>query len=170
MNIGSRIKKIRRTYKLTQQVFAKKIGSTQNTITRYETNTRTPPNTVITLICREFNINEKWLRDGIGEMLSQNKEEQSDIQMLENLDDFGRIILKSYINAPQELRTYMKKCILEVANTYKNSLQETKPALPTIDERVAAYRAKLEKQEQISLTQSIQQTDRTEMHRILDEE
>jgi transcriptional regulator with XRE-family HTH domain len=67
--IGSRIRELRKTLKLNQSEFASRIGSVQNTITGYETGRREPSNQVIALICREFNVNEDWLRTGEGEML-----------------------------------------------------------------------------------------------------
>ncbi|MBQ7355381.1 MAG: helix-turn-helix transcriptional regulator [Clostridia bacterium] len=66
--MGSRIRELRKTLKLNQSEFASRIGSVQNTITGYETGRREPSNQVVTLICREFNINEDWLRTGEGEM------------------------------------------------------------------------------------------------------
>ena len=66
-----RIKKLRKALALTQQEFAEKIGSVQNTITGYETGRRAPSGQVIALICREFNVNEVWLRTGEGEMFTQ---------------------------------------------------------------------------------------------------
>lgn len=66
--INQRIKKLRKVLDLTQQEFAERIGSVQNTITGYETGRRGPSNQVVTLICREFGVNEAWLRNGDGEM------------------------------------------------------------------------------------------------------
>lgn len=54
--------------KMTQEEFGKRIGAARNTIANYETGNRTPSNAVITSICREFNVNENWLRTGEGEM------------------------------------------------------------------------------------------------------
>ena len=59
MTIGDRIKKIRREFDLTQEAFASRIGSVQNTITGYESGRRNPSAPVISLICREFGINEE---------------------------------------------------------------------------------------------------------------
>ena len=42
--------------------FADRIGIRQNTIAKYETNRGTPTTSVISLIVREFNVSEKWLR------------------------------------------------------------------------------------------------------------
>ena len=35
---------------------------------KYETDTNVPSAAVISLICKEFNVNEEWLREGKGEM------------------------------------------------------------------------------------------------------
>ena len=66
--MNNRIKLIRDSMGLTQDAFGKRIGSARNTIANYETGNRTPSNAVITSICREFNVNEAWLRTGEGEM------------------------------------------------------------------------------------------------------
>lgn len=63
-----RIKALRKALGLTQSDFAERIGSVQNTITGYETGRRVPSNQVISLICREFNVDERWLRTGDGDM------------------------------------------------------------------------------------------------------
>ncbi len=66
--MNKRIKKLRQALDLTQQEFAERIGSVQNTITGYETGRRVPSSQVISLICKEFKVNETWLRTGEGEM------------------------------------------------------------------------------------------------------
>jgi len=62
-----RIKKIRKELGLTQQEFADKLGVKRNTVAMYEMGKITPSEAVIISICREFNVNEEWLREGIGE-------------------------------------------------------------------------------------------------------
>lgn len=69
--MNERIKELRKALGLTQQDFADRIGSVQNTITGYETGRRAPSNQVVALICREFNVNENWLRTGEGQMFIQ---------------------------------------------------------------------------------------------------
>jgi len=68
--LNERIKKLRRALDLTQSEFAERIGSVQNTITGYETGRRSPSSQVISLICKEFGVNEAWLRYGTGEMFA----------------------------------------------------------------------------------------------------
>lgn len=72
-----RIKKIRKELDLTQQEFADRLGIARGNIGAYEVGKNAPSDSVISLICREFNVNEHWLRDGTGEMfIEQSKDEQ----------------------------------------------------------------------------------------------
>lgn len=80
-----RLKKLRKLLGLTQQEFADKIGSKRNTIAKYETEANTPSTAVVSLICREFNVNEEWLRTGIGEMFLPVDRENEIATMVKNL-------------------------------------------------------------------------------------
>ena len=72
-----RIKKIRKELDLTQQEFADRIGIKLGGVANYEIGRNEPADSVISLICREFNVNEQWLRDGTGEMfIEQTRDEQ----------------------------------------------------------------------------------------------
>ena len=64
MNIGDRIKKIRKELDLTQQRFGERIGVKGNTIAQYELGRSNPVDSVISLMIREFNVSEDWLRYG----------------------------------------------------------------------------------------------------------
>lgn len=65
--MNERIKKLRKTLDLTQQEFGARIGMKQNTIALIEGGRNTSDLTVLA-ICREFGVNERWLRTGEGKM------------------------------------------------------------------------------------------------------
>lgn len=69
MTLGERIKKVRKEKDLTQQEFGKHIGIKPNSISLIESGSRNASEQVILSICREFNVNETWLRTGEGKML-----------------------------------------------------------------------------------------------------
>lgn len=69
--MNERIKQIRTSYGLTQQEFADRIGIKRGTIANYELGRNEPIDAVITLICREFHIDETWLRTGVGNMKAE---------------------------------------------------------------------------------------------------
>lgn len=66
--MNERLKKLRKDLDLTQQEFSDKIGIKRNTLATYEAGRNKPIDAVVNLICREFNVNEEWLRDGQGDM------------------------------------------------------------------------------------------------------
>lgn len=112
-----RIKQIRKTVGLNQSDFGKQIGVKGNTIGNYEIGLRTPSDAVLLSICREFGVNEQWLRTGEGEMfveMSRDEEiasfmgellsEESDdfkhrfIGALSRLDENGWKVLEQFAN------------------------------------------------------------------------
>ena len=118
--MNERLKKLRKELDMTQQEFADKLGTARNNIAGYETGKRNPSNAVISLLCREFNINEKWLRTGEGEMfieLSRSDEiaqfvgqlmtEEDDsfkkrlVSGLAALDDNGWKVLENFLDSIQ---------------------------------------------------------------------
>lgn len=66
--IGERIKELRKALRLTQAAFAERIGIRQNSVAVIEIGKNTPSDQTIAFICREFRVNEEWLRTGAGEM------------------------------------------------------------------------------------------------------
>lgn len=66
--MNERIKEVRKSLGLTQQEFADRIGVKRNTVATYEGGRNVPIDSVVSLICKEYNVNEEWLRTGEGEM------------------------------------------------------------------------------------------------------
>lgn len=65
--MNERIKALRKELGLTQEQFAQRVGLTKNYISLVENGSRSLAPRTVSDICREFNVNEAWLRDGIGE-------------------------------------------------------------------------------------------------------
>lgn len=64
--MNSRIKVLRKHLDLTQEEFSSRIGLSRNFIAQIETGTKKPSDRTISDICREFKVNEAWLRTGEG--------------------------------------------------------------------------------------------------------
>lgn len=71
MNIEARIKELRLFLDLNQTDFGSRINVGQSAIGLYEKGKRTVSDRVILDICREFNVNEEWLRYGNGDMFTE---------------------------------------------------------------------------------------------------
>ncbi len=95
MTIGERVKELRKQVNLTQQAFADRLNLKRNTVGSYEVNVVEPSDRTISDICREFNVNETWLRTGEGEMFNQITRSEKITNFLTEItedegDDFKR--------------------------------------------------------------------------------
>nr|DAF90762.1 MAG TPA: helix-turn-helix domain protein [Myoviridae sp. ctp7F23] len=122
MTIGDRIKKIRREFDLTQEAFASRIGSVQNTITGYESGRRNPSAPIISLICREFGVNEQWLRDGIGDIyIPDPNNELEALAGKYKLSVADQMLIEKYINLKPEARKAVLQFMTDVAASLNKS-------------------------------------------------
>ena len=72
-----RIKNLRKELGLTQQAFADRLGVKRNTVGQWECGKNALTDQTILAICREFNVNEEWLRNGTGTMfIEQTRDEK----------------------------------------------------------------------------------------------
>lgn len=66
MQLGDRVKEIRKALGLTQIEFGKRISASGATISTTESGKTTPDNQTLNLICREFGVNLDYLLHGTG--------------------------------------------------------------------------------------------------------
>lgn len=90
--MNERVKELRTVLGLSAEKFGARVGVTRSAISRIENGTVNVTGQMIISICREFNVNEEWLRNGSGEMfntLSQDEELAYIVgQALPQADDF----------------------------------------------------------------------------------
>lgn len=72
--LGARLRLAMKERHVTQTELSLKIGITQTSISNFCTNAATPRQHTLISICNALNINESWLRDGLGEMEKQTPE------------------------------------------------------------------------------------------------
>lgn len=71
MTENERIKEIRKAKSLTLEKFGERIGIKKGSLSQIENGITNPSEQTRRSICREFNVNEEWLRTGKGEMFVQ---------------------------------------------------------------------------------------------------
>lgn len=81
----NRIKEIRKALKLNQTEFAKCLGITQTAYSMIENGSRPLLERHIKVICSEFNINENWLKHGLGDMFLASPYEKEFMSIFEDL-------------------------------------------------------------------------------------
>lgn len=167
-----RIKKIRRELNLTQQEFAERIGIKRNTIANYETGRNDPVDSVISLICREFNVREEWLRTGEGEMFKAKPSDILDqLAYKYKLFNFDYVMIEKFLAMPPDLR----RAIYEHFHDVDAALAEMDPYAPAyigneppqpMDSFMESYK-KLKIENPVN-KRTIQEMSREEIHAELD--
>lgn len=106
----SRIHAVRAQADLTMAEFAKRIGMTTSSISLFESGKATPSDRTVLSICREFGVNERWLRTGEGEMFEQTRETVLDrLSMEYDLSREQRSVIEAFLDLdPQERDVILK--------------------------------------------------------------
>lgn len=152
--MNERIKKLRKALDLTQREFGERLGVKGNTIAQYEIGRNEPGDAVLSLICREFNVREEWLREGTGEMFKPAPSAALDVLAEEyGLSRGDYVLVEKFVNLKPEMRAAIAEYVLEAAAAIQATSAETAaPAAPasdkmSIDEKVELYRRELEREE-----------------------
>ena len=70
--MNRRLSELRMALNLSMEKFGSRIGITRSAISKMESGSSGLSEQTILSICREFNVNEEWLRNGEGEMFAQS--------------------------------------------------------------------------------------------------
>ena len=105
--MNERIKFIRKSLKLDQTAFGLKINISRSQVSNLESGSRTITDRIIADICREYGVNEEWLRTGKGSMtapLPDVSEELLYITQKYNLEEEELKVINAWYLLPSESR------------------------------------------------------------------
>lgn len=169
---NQRIRKLRRELDLTQQEFAERIGVSRANIGKYETGISEPSAAVLSLICREFDVREEWLRTGEGEMFKAKPSDILDqLAYKYKLFNFDYVMIEKFIAMPPDLR----RAIYDHFHDVDAALAEMDPYAPAyigneppqpMDNLVNSF--KKSKNENLVANRTMQEMSREEIHAELD--
>lgn len=132
--MNERIKKLRKDLDLTQQEFADRISIKRGAVANYEIGRNIPSDSVINLICREFNVNETWLRTGTGEMFNPSPRSALDALAAEyHLDQAAYVVVEKFLNLKPEYQQGVIeyfKAVAAALNESPDALSELIPGTP----------------------------------------
>lgn len=115
--LNTRVKLLRSQQNLSQEAFGKRLGVTGAGISKIESGKRSLTEQMIILICKEFNINEKWLRNGEGEIykdqISTGMERLAEYYLLDEIDIK---IIKEFVKLDEKKRKVIKEYILNITS------------------------------------------------------
>lgn len=121
--IAERIKEVRKGADLTQREFAERIGAKQNTVAQYEIGRNVPIDPVINSICREFGVNEIWLRTGEGEPFQEETRQEQIMrfaaQTVKGSDEFRKAFVSMLAKMDADDWGNLEKLFDNLANELK---------------------------------------------------
>ena len=109
LNIGERIEILRKDLSMSRRVFGERLGVSESVIVNIEYDRLKRPDqkeSLYKLICKEFNVNEEWLRTGNGEMFIQLTRDQL-------ITDFAADLI-------MENDTFKKRLVEALAKLYES--------------------------------------------------
>ena len=123
--IGTRIKGIRKDAGLTLEKFGAKIGITAASLSTIENGKSNPSGQTVLMICREFNVNEDWLRGGKGEPFMQLSREETIAEYVGringgNITDIEESTIKFMAGTPVDEWESLARNLRMFAETIKN--------------------------------------------------
>lgn len=101
---------------MSQTDFGERIGAKQTTIAGYETGIRSPSDVVIMSICREFKVNETWLRTGEGQMFAAMNQDERLMKALADITIAGDNVINSIVIAYTEMTEDKKQVLREMVD------------------------------------------------------
>lgn len=102
--MNERIKELRKAAGLTQDEFGAKLGISNSAVSKWEKGDGSVPDSAILSICREFGVNEVWLRTGYGEMFRPRSAEA----------ELAELIRSRLLDAPDTFQAALVRMLLRL--------------------------------------------------------
>lgn len=141
--MNERIKELRLSLGLTLDAFGERIGIGKSSVSKIEKGINGTTDQTIKSICREFNVDEHWLRTGEGDMFQQDSQSIIDRLTTEyDLSNRDRAVVSAFLELSAEDRAaitrYIDRLVSKFASNTSTDLD--------IDAETEAYRRELEAQ------------------------
>lgn len=151
MTIGERVKILRKEKCLSMEDFGAIIGMGKSAVSRIENGVNGTTDQTIRSICREFGVNEQWLRTGEGEMFEQTRESVLDRLAAEySLDKEQVSVIEAFLDLDAKDREAVLKYFHKVLDRISPAAQpprrvnvpdDVAAAVVNVQDEVARYNA-----------------------------
>lgn len=126
---GERVRELRKELKMTLEKFGAQLGVGKTAISKIEKGENSLTDHMAMAICREFNVNPSWLRDGTGEMFvvkSRNDEIEDFINsvLTEETDSFRKRLISALSTLDVNEWKVLEKMAVEMLRAHDDSAAE----------------------------------------------
>ena len=124
--MNERIKGVRKSLGLTLEKFGKALGVTKQTMSRIENGVNNVTDQMFLSVCRVYNVNEDWLRNGTGEMFNKPSDEvgyyAEFLLEQDDVDSGLRLLIIDMIKAYVDLDDISKEVFMRYVNNLKDNI------------------------------------------------
>ncbi len=124
--MNERIKEVRKSLGLTLEKFGKSLGVTKVAISNIENGNRGVTEQMFLSVCRVYNVNENWLRNGTGEMFNKPSDEvgyyAEFLLEQDDVDSGLRLLIVDMIKAYVDLDDISKEVFMRYVNNLKDNI------------------------------------------------
>lgn len=130
MNISERIRVLRKEYlHITQEALGEPLGLSRANIANIEAGRIAVTDRVISSICREFDVSEKWIRVGEGEPFDQLSEQETLLKytalLMKDKDSTIATAIQTLIITYEQLDDVSKATLEKIALQYIDNLKKS---------------------------------------------
>ena len=126
--MNTRIRELIKALGLKQAEFAQRLGVSRPFVSELCSGSKNPSDRTIQDICREFNVNERWLRTGEGEMFVQlSREEEITKFAMEIIRDPDSEFQRQAISILAKLTPEQWKLMEQMADQLLQQRQQSTP-------------------------------------------
>lgn len=104
----SRLKELRNALGLSQKDFGARLEVTFGAVSSWELGARTPPASIVRLICKEFHVSRVWLESGAGSMF--------EVDDVDDAQRARRLVADLVALIPEEKRDALKRAFQDALN------------------------------------------------------
>lgn len=127
--LQNRMKLLRKELNLTQEKFGERLGMKKNSISQIENGVNALTEQLLVSICREFCVNEEWLRTGKGAMFEQLTEQQKLMRytalLLKDKNSAVATAIQALIITYEQLDDASKATLENIALQYMDNLKKS---------------------------------------------
>ena len=138
--MNERIRQVRELLEMSQESFATSINLKRNSLSLIELGKRNPSDRTIADICEKHNVNEEWIRNGVGEIF--NSDSYGPLKALVakyDLSDADLVLVEKFLKLNKAQRDAVTDYVRQVAEFF---IQKEKEEMTT-EAAEAAYRQAL---------------------------
>lgn len=129
MTENERIKEVRTSFDMTMEKFGDRLGVTKVAISNIERGNRNVTEQMIKAICREFDVNENWLRTGEGNMFIELSEQEKVMKftglLLKDEDSVVANAIQALIVTYEQLDDTSKATLNKIIMQYIDNLKKS---------------------------------------------